>query len=143
MTVPDAELLRVSEVLRDRALARFRRDLEAEARLGAERERIDALRRAALAEAGAFGAHQITGMSGLWQGELLRRRAAIQLGIAEARARQGYSGAAARADFSRDAAARALAEAARAARAAKRLAAEERALEELAVLRLWLSGDRG
>lgn len=143
MSGPEPELLRVSALLRDRALAAYRRDLEAEAGLRAERDRIDALRRAALVGSGGLSAHQVLGMQAVWQGELLHRRAAIQMGLAEARARQGYSGSAARAAFSRDEAARRLDETARRARAAHWLAAEERSLEELARLRLWGASPEG
>lgn len=137
MSGPEADLLRVSALLRERALAAYRQDLEAERRLLAERDRIDALRRAASAGDIGMGAHRRLGMQALWQGELLHRRVAIQMGLAEARARQGYSASTARAAFSRDEAAQWIVERDRAARTARRLAAEERALEELAALRLW------
>ncbi|MBE9635913.1 hypothetical protein [Salipiger mangrovisoli] len=144
MNRSEADLLRVSALLRDRALAAYRRDLDAETSLRAERDRIDALRMAALDEGPAMGAHQLLGMAALWQGELLRRRAVVQLGLAEARARQGYSSRAARAAFSRDMAARQIVDRSRDDRVARQLAAEERALEALAALRLWQhAGGRG
>lgn len=143
MSGAETDLLRIAALLQTRALTDYRRDLDAERALRAERAGIDALRRAALVDGTRLGAHQMLGMGTLWQGELLRRRTALQLGIAEARARQGYSGALARDAFSRGEAARHIVESAREVRAERRLAAEERSLEELAALRLWRAEEAG
>lgn len=137
MSGPDDELLRIAALLRDRALARYRGDLDAEAALRDERAQIDALRDVARQGDLQAGARQAIGQSELWQGWLARRRTEVQVAMAQARARQGYSGAAARAEFARDEAARALAEHDRNARRARRIFGEEQALEELVRLRLW------
>ncbi|SDH32437.1 hypothetical protein [Alloyangia pacifica] len=143
MSGAETDLLRIAALLRERALSLYRRDLEAERALRAGRDAIDGLRRDALVDGLRLGAHQMLGMGMLWQGELQRRRTALQLGIAEARARQGYSGALARDAFSREEAARRIVESVRKARADRRLAADERGLENLAALRMWRADEDG
>jgi len=67
-------LLRVTTLLRERALEQYRRDLDEEARLQAEKDRIDALRMQVFTAEQDLSARRLTGADTLWQGWLAGRR---------------------------------------------------------------------
>lgn len=127
-------LLRVTALLRERALEQYRRDLDEEARLQAEKDRIDALRMQVFTAEQDLSARRLTGADTLWQGWLAGRRGQLNQEIAMARARQAHSMNAAQAAFSRDEAAKGLAHRKAVARARARLAADEASLEALSRL---------
>ena len=60
-------LLRVTTLLRERALEQYRRDLDEEARLQAEKDRIDALRMQVFTAEQDLSARRLTGADTLWQ----------------------------------------------------------------------------
>lgn len=128
------ELLRVTLLLRERALERYRLDLAEEMRLQAEQGRIDGLRQAAFAAADSLDARRFLGADTLWQGWLAQRRGEINRGIAMARARQAHSIAAARLAFARDEAAKEVARREAAERRSARLAEEDIRLDALSRL---------
>ncbi|EPX82624.1 hypothetical protein [Salipiger mucosus] len=134
MTEDPALLLQITELLRDRAVDKYRRDLAEEAGLRGERDEIDRLRAAARLSSGGVDARQLTGSDTLWQGWLLQRRGDLNTGMAMARAKQAHSIQRARDAFAKDAATRSLQDRAQAKRRAERLAREERMLEDLARL---------
>ncbi|MBR9837572.1 MAG: hypothetical protein GYB50_06780 [Rhodobacteraceae bacterium] len=127
-------LLRVTALLRERALESYRRDRAEEASLQAEQGRIDSLRQEAFADSGSLDPRRMIGADTLWQGWLATRRGEINQGIAMARAKQAHSLLSARQAFSRDEAAREVARREEAARLRARLTAEELRLEALSRL---------
>lgn len=127
-------LMKVTALLRERALEQYRRDLAEEVRLQAEKDRIDALRMQVFSADQALDARRLTGADTLWQGWLAGRRGQLNQEIAMARARQAHSINAARAAFSRDEAAKDMAHREAVARGRARLAAEEVSLEALSRL---------
>ncbi|MBN9886117.1 hypothetical protein [Salipiger abyssi] len=134
MTQNMDELLRVTALLRERALESYRRDLAEESRLQAEQARIDGLRQATFAEADSLDARRLLGADTLWQGWLAQRRGEINQGIAMARARQAHSAAAARLAFARDEAAKEVARHEAAERRSALLAEEDSRLDALSRL---------
>lgn len=128
------DLLKVTRILRERALEAYRKDLSEEAQLKTERDQIDAMRDAARQGFAEIDARQMLGADMQWQGWLVRRRSEINHGMAMARAKQAHSGAAARLAFSRDEAAKDVAKKAEDKARAARVSAEESSLERLAAL---------
>lgn len=129
------DLLKVTAILRDRALESYRRDLAEETRLKEELEQIHALRRAAHGSEETIDARRLIGADTLWQGWLTRRQAEINRNMAMARAKQAHSVAAARTAFARDKAANSVARSAENAARQRRDAREEAEIEHLARLR--------
>ncbi|MCR8549513.1 hypothetical protein M4578_16910 [Salipiger sp. P9] len=134
MTDDIGALLRVTALLRERALESYRRDLMEELRLQDEQRRIDAMRHGAFADRESLDARRLIGADTLWQGWLARRRGEINRDIALSRARQAHSIAHARRAFARDEAAREVAQREALARRQARLAEEEARLEDLSRL---------
>lgn len=125
------ELLRVTALLRERALETYRRDLNEERLHQGELDRIDGLRKQAFDERESVDTRRMLGMDTLWQGWLSKRRGEINRAIALSRAKQAHSIASARLAFSRDAAANEVAGKERQARKVAKFAHEEMRLEEL------------
>lgn len=129
------DLATASGLLLERDLEAHRRHLAESARLAAELRRIDDLRRAAQADAGAIGARQILGADALWQGWLVAKRADILRRTAMARAQEADSLTRARAAFSRSEAARSLVEQDLRERMSRRRKAEADAIDAIGMLR--------
>ncbi|CUH79705.1 hypothetical protein [Tropicibacter naphthalenivorans] len=128
-------LLEVTQILKEKALEKHRRNLDESARLAQEIEQIDELRRSVQADSETIGARQMLGADALWQGWLLRKRAEFLRQAALARAREFDSLAQARTAFSRAEAAKELDEKAREERRQKLLAREADTLEALGTMR--------
>lgn len=138
-----SELVRVTEVFKERALEKHRRNLEASQKLADELTQIDTLRQAAQADTESLGARRMMGADALWQGWLVRKRAEILRQSAMARAHEMDSLAQARTAFSRAEAATTLEEEARETAKRKMLTRQADALDALTVMRHSLAEAEG
>lgn len=125
------DLLRVTALLRERALESYRRDLSEEMRHQGELDRIDGLRQQAFDDRESVDPRRLLGADTLWQGWLSKRRGEINRAIALSRAKQAHSMASARLAFSRDEAAKDVSNQEKLKRRTERMAREETQLEEL------------
>ncbi|KAA8609833.1 hypothetical protein AL036_01730 [Salipiger aestuarii] len=125
------DLLRVTALLRERALESYRRDLSEEMRHQGELDRIDGLRQQSFSDHDSVDPRRMLGADTLWQGWLSKRRGEINRAIAMSRAKQAHSMAAACLAFSRDEAAKDVSRQQIAKRRTELMAREESQLEEL------------
>jgi hypothetical protein len=128
------DLTQITNVLLERQLDIYRRNLAESARLAAELAQIDGLREAAQADVGGIGARQILGADALWQGWLVRKRAEVLRRMAMARAQQADSQARARIAFSRAEATKTLALEEAVFQKERRQRMESEAIETLSIL---------
>ncbi len=131
------ELLKVTALMRERALESYRRDVAEEARHQGELDRIDGLRQQSFDDRESVDTRRLLGADTLWQGWLSKRRGEINRAIAMSRAKQAHSMATARLAFSRDEAAKNVSQQEKQARRTKKAAHEETQLEELSRLMIF------
>ncbi len=135
MTDDLADLIKLTALLRERALDAHRRNLAEAKQFEDELARIDDLRRTVQADTESLGTRRMSGSDTLWQGWLSGRRADILQHSALARARLNDSFDRARAAHARLGAAQAIATDAEKARRTKRIARQEEDLAQLGILK--------
>lgn len=135
MTTEFDELVRITAVLQERALAKYRDILSEERQLRQELAEIEQLRRAAMTEDSSAHARRISGVDAQWQAWLVQRQTRINQQLALCQVRKAERQDAARLSFGRqDVASGLAAEAARTDKVARR-GKDEESLRELALLR--------
>lgn len=80
------DLLRVSDILQERALEKHRQNMAESKRLAGELQQIDKLREAIQKDGATLSARQMSGADSLWQTWLVTRRAMVLQEMAMARA---------------------------------------------------------
>ncbi|WP_136443320.1 hypothetical protein [Pacificoceanicola onchidii] len=85
------DIIRVSDILQERALEKHRKNMAETKRLNDELAQIDDLRKAVQQDGASLNARQMSGADTLWQTWLVTRRATILQEMAMARALEGES----------------------------------------------------
>lgn len=141
MTQDLTELVQISDMLKERALAEHRKNVQESQRIAQEIEQIDTLRQQALRDENSLMARRSVGADALWDSWLMRRRAELMREAAIARAYETESLTRARAAFAKSEASQSVLKDEILARRKDKLRKAADVLDDLSVLRRGFAAD--